>query len=164
VILVEAGAPHPLTQMRSKPAVPIVEIASIDIPISNVLTRGSIVLRLYTIQLVSLHPTSQIPMILTRSIRLGAIWAAEQTISADWYQVRLMRCVSKHLRYYLSGAKCVDLAGDHLYRMDYKAMAEYHWATKLMLRWRSAVPREKCFYLKREADGRISSFVEKPKT
>ncbi|MBN8657287.1 MAG: glucose-1-phosphate adenylyltransferase, partial [Anaerolineae bacterium] len=67
-----------------------------------------------------------------------------------------------------SGAKYVlILAGDHLYRMDYKAMAEYHWANKADVTVAvQPVPREEASrlgILKREADGKISNFVEKPK-
>jgi glucose-1-phosphate adenylyltransferase len=59
------------------------------------------------------------------------------------------------------------LAGDHLYRMDYKSLAEYHWANKADVTvavqpvLREEAPR--FGILKRETNGRISSFVEKPK-
>ncbi|HNO32205.1 MAG TPA: sugar phosphate nucleotidyltransferase, partial [Anaerolineales bacterium] len=67
-----------------------------------------------------------------------------------------------------TGAKYVlILAGDHLYRMDYKAMAEYHWANKADITVAvQPVAREEASrfgILKREADGKISRFVEKPK-
>jgi glucose-1-phosphate adenylyltransferase len=51
--------------------------------------------------------------------------------------------------------------------MDYKAMAEFHWANKADITVAvQPVPKEEASrfgILKREKDGRISSFVEKPK-
>jgi glucose-1-phosphate adenylyltransferase len=59
------------------------------------------------------------------------------------------------------------LAGDHLYRMDYKAMAEYHWQNKaditVAVQPISKDEVTRFGILKREEGGRISSFVEKPK-
>ena len=55
----------------------------------------------------------------------------------------------------------------HLYRMDYKAMAEFHWANKadITVAVQPVLKEEAKRFgiLKREANGRISSFVEKPK-
>jgi glucose-1-phosphate adenylyltransferase len=97
------------------------------------------------------------------------IWAAEQTIeSADWYQGTADAVRKQLLEIQASGAKHVlILAGDHLYRMDYKAMAEYHWNNKaditVAVQPISKDEVTRFGILKREDDGHISSFVEKPK-
>jgi glucose-1-phosphate adenylyltransferase len=59
------------------------------------------------------------------------------------------------------------LAGDHLYRMDYSTMAEYHWEKNADITVAvQPVPRSEASrlgILKREPNGQISAFVEKPK-
>jgi len=97
------------------------------------------------------------------------IWAAEQTMeSTDWYQGTADAVRKQTLEIQSTGAKNVlILAGDHLYRMDYKAMAEYHWANNaditVAVQPVATDEASRLGILKREANGRISSFVEKPK-
>lgn len=163
---------YPLTQMRSKPAVPIAgKYRLIDIPISNCINSEIFRIAILTqFNSVSLHRH------ISRTYNFDAfhqgwvhIWAAEQTLeSADWYQGTADAVRKQLLEIQSSGAKNVlILAGDHLYRMDYKEMAEYHWANKADITvavqpvTKEEAPR--LGILKREADGRISSFVEKPK-
>jgi glucose-1-phosphate adenylyltransferase len=59
------------------------------------------------------------------------------------------------------------LAGDHLYRMDYREMAKYHWKKKADITVAvQPVARSEAFrfgLLKVEGDGHITSFIEKPK-
>ena len=163
---------YPLTQMRSKPAVPIAgKYRLIDIPISNCINSEIFRIAVLTqFNSVSLHRH------ITRTYNFDAfhqgwvqICAAEQTLeSADWYQGTADAVRKQLLEIQSTGAKHVlILAGDHLYRMDYKAMAEYHWANKADITVAvQPVPREEASrfgILKRETDGKISSFVEKPK-
>jgi glucose-1-phosphate adenylyltransferase len=163
---------YPLTQMRSKPAVPIAgKYRLIDIPISNCINSEIFRIAVLTqFNSVSLHRH------ITRTYNFDSfhqgwvqIWAAEQTIeSADWYQGTADAVRKQMMEIQASGAKYVlILAGDHLYRMDYKAMAEYHWANKADVTVAvQPVPREEASrlgILKRESDGKISNFVEKPK-
>ena len=123
---------YPLTQMRSKPAVPIAgKYRLIDIPISNCINSEIFRIAILTqFNSVSLHRH------ITRTYNFDSfhqgwvqIWAAEQTIeSADWYQGTADAVRKQMLEIQATGAKYVlILAGDHLYRMNYKAMAEYHW-------------------------------------
>ena len=163
---------YPLTQMRSKPAVPIAgKYRLIDIPISNCINSG-----IYRIAVLTQFNSVSLHRHITNTYDFDAfhtgwvqIWAAEQTIeSADWYQGTADAVRKQTLEILSSGAKNVlILAGDHLYRMDYKAMAEYHWENKADVTVAvQPVPREEVSrfgILKRETDGRISSFVEKPK-
>ena len=163
---------YPLTQMRSKPAVPIAgKYRLIDIPISNCINSEIFKIAILTqFNSVSLHRH------ITRTYNFDAfhsgwvqIWAAEQTIeSADWYQGTADAVRKQTLEISSSGAKHVlILAGDHLYRMNYKAMAEYHWANNadITVAVQPVMTEEAPRFgiLKRESDGRISSFVEKPK-
>ncbi|MBI5822471.1 MAG: glucose-1-phosphate adenylyltransferase [Chloroflexi bacterium] len=163
---------YPLTQMRSKPAVPIAgKYRLIDIPISNCINSEIFRIAILTqFNSVSLHRH------ITRTYNFDAfhqgwvqIWAAEQTLeSADWYQGTADAVRKQTLEILSTGAKHVlILAGDHLYRMDYKAMAEFHWSNRADITVAvQPVSREEVTrfgILKREGDGRISSFVEKPK-
>ncbi len=163
---------YPLTQMRSKPAVPIAgKYRLIDIPISNCINSEIFRIAVLTqFNSVSLHRH------ITRTYNFDAfhqgwvqIWAAEQTLeSADWYQGTADAVRKQLLEIQSTGAKHVlILAGDHLYRMDYKAMAEFHWANKADITVAvQPISKEEVTrfgILKREANERISSFVEKPK-
>lgn len=163
---------YPLTQMRSKPAVPIAgKYRLIDIPISNCINSEIFRIAILTqFNSVSLHRH------ITRTYNFDAfhtgwvqIWAAEQTMeNADWYQGTADAVRKQTLEIVSTGAKNIlILAGDHLYRMNYKAMAEYHWAKKadITVAVQPVMQEEAPRFgiLKREADGRISSFVEKPK-
>jgi len=163
---------YPLTQMRSKPAVPIAgKYRLIDIPISNCINSG-----IYRIAVLTQFNSVSLHRHITNTYDFDAfhtgwvqIWAAEQTLeSADWYQGTADAVRKQTLEIQSCGAKNVlILAGDHLYRMDYKEMAEYHWANKADITVAvQPVPRtdaSRFGILKREKDGRISSFAEKPK-
>lgn len=163
---------YPLTQMRSKPAVPIAgKYRLIDIPISNCINS-----EIYRIAVLTQFNSVSLHRHITHTYNFDAfhtgwvqIWAAEQTMeSADWYQGTADAVRKQTLEIQSSGAKHVlILAGDHLYRMDYKAMAEYHWDNKadVTVAVQPVLKEEASRFgiLKRESDGRISSFVEKPK-
>lgn len=163
---------YPLTQMRSKPAVPIAgKYRLIDIPISNCINS-----EIYKIAILTQFNSVSLHRHITRTYNFDAfhsgwvqIWAAEQTIeSADWYQGTADAVRKQTLEISSSGAKHVlILAGDHLYRMNYKAMAEYHWQNHadITVAVQPVMTEEAPRFgiLKRESNGRISSFVEKPK-
>lgn len=163
---------YPLTQMRSKPAVPIAgKYRLIDIPISNCINSEIFRIAILTqFNSVSLHRH------ITRTYNFDSfhqgfvqIWAAEQTMeSADWYQGTADAVRKQMMEIQATGAKYVlILAGDHLYRMDYKAMAEYHWANKadITVAVQPVAKDEASRFgvLKRESNGSISDFFEKPK-
>jgi glucose-1-phosphate adenylyltransferase len=163
---------YPLTQMRSKPAVPIAgKYRLIDIPISNCINSEIFRIAVLTqFNSVSLHRH------ITNTYNFDAfhtgwvqIWAAEQTLeSADWYQGTADAVRKQTLEIQSSGAKNVlILAGDHLYRMDYASLADYHWEMNADITVAvQPVPRTEASrfgILKREKDGRISAFTEKPK-
>ena len=163
----------PLTVMRSKPAVPVAgKYRLIDIPISNCINSGIYRIAVLTqFNSVSLHrhitATYQFDGFHTGWVQ---ILAAEQTLeSENWYQGTADAVRKQMFEIRATDAKDVlILAGDHLYRMDYAAMAKFHWEHRADITVAvQPVAREdapRLGILKREADYRISDFVEKPKT
>src|SRR5438874_7096205 len=121
----------PLTQLRSKPAVPIGgQYRLIDIPISNCLhadIRRIFVLTQFNSASLNRHIAHTYRMDLF-SQGFVEILAAEQTPdNPHWYQgtADAVRQAVRHFAghdadYYLI------LAGDHLYRMDYDELVDAH--------------------------------------
>jgi glucose-1-phosphate adenylyltransferase len=162
---------YPLTQQRSKPAVPIAgQYRLIDIPISNCINSG-----VYKIAVLTQFNTVSLHRHISRSYQFDAfhtgwvqIWAAEQTMQhTDWYQgtadavrKQLGQIISTQAKYVLI------LAGDHLYRMDYAKLAQAHWdndaditvAVQPVL----ASEADRFGILKTDAENRIVNFAEKP--
>jgi glucose-1-phosphate adenylyltransferase len=163
---------HPLTQMRSKPAVPIAgKYRLIDIPISNCINSGIHRVAVLTqFNSVSLHrhisQTYNFDVFHTGWVQ---IWAAEQTPhSADWYQGTADAVRKQLFEIQSTGAEYVlILAGDHLYRMDYQDMASFHWEkdADITVAVQPVAKNEVSRFglLKVEVDGHITSFIEKPK-
>jgi glucose-1-phosphate adenylyltransferase len=162
---------YPLTKMRSKPAVPIAgKYRLIDIPISNCINSG-----IFRIDVLTQFNSHSLHRHISQTYNFDAfhlgfveILAAEQTPeSADWYQgtADAVRKQLSQLR--ASRAQHIlVLAGDHLYRMDYAPMAEFHWQRGADITVAvQPVRREDASrfgLLKRAADGRITDFAEKP--
>ena len=163
---------YPLTSQRAKPAVPIAgKYRLIDIPISNCINSDIFRIAVLTQFLsVSLHRH------ITRTYNFDSfhqgwvqVWAAEQTMEhTDWYQgtadavrKQLMEIQSSRAPYVLI------LAGDHLYRMDYSQMAQFHWDNNaeitVAVQTVPASEASRFGLLKRAEDGRITDFAEKPK-
>ena len=122
---------YPLTHMRSKPAVPIgAKYRLIDIPISNCLHAD-----LKRIFVLTQFNSASLNRHIAQTYRLDMfsqgfveILAAEQTPdNAGWFQgtADAVRQAARHFSgidadYYLI------LAGDHLYRMDFREMIQAH--------------------------------------
>ncbi|HSJ86846.1 MAG TPA: glucose-1-phosphate adenylyltransferase [Anaerolineales bacterium] len=163
---------HPLTKMRSKPAVPIAgKYRLIDIPISNCINSGIYRVAILTqFNSVSLHrhisQTYNFDVFHTGWVD---ILAAEQTAeSAAWYQGTADAVRKQLFEIQASGAEYVlILAGDHLYRMDYRQMADFLWEKQadIAVAVQPVARGEASRFgiLKVESDGRISAFAEKPK-
>lgn len=163
---------HPLTKLRSKPAVPIAgKYRLIDIPISNCINS-----RIYHIAVLTQFHSVSLNRHITRTYHFDnfhtgwvQILAAEQTLqSEDWYQGSA-DAVRKQIREIIaSDAKdVIILAGDHLYRMDYAAFLQAHWDNDADVTVAvQPVPKREASrlgILKVADDGRITAFVEKPK-
>jgi glucose-1-phosphate adenylyltransferase len=163
---------YPLTKMRSKPAVPMAgKYRLIDIPISNCINSG-----IYRIAVLTQFNSVSLHRHITRTYVFDAfhtgwvqVWAAEQTMqNADWYQGTADAVRKQLFEIRASRASCVlVLAGDHLYRMDYSAMAEFHWKNNaditVAVQPVSRQDSSRFGILKRDAEGRITAFAEKPK-
>jgi len=162
----------PLTLMRSKPAVPIAgKYRLIDIPISNCINSNIYKIAVLTqFNSVSLHKhitgTYNFDSFHTGWVQ---IWAAEQTMERmEWYQGTADAVRKQLFEIQSSRAKYVlILAGDHLYRMDYSKMAQYHWENNADVTV-AVQPIERSSasrfgLLKKNEAGEIIDFAEKPK-
>ncbi|MBM4074612.1 MAG: glucose-1-phosphate adenylyltransferase [Planctomycetes bacterium] len=163
----------PLTQYRSKPAVPLAgKYRIIDIPISNCLNSGMNRIFLLTqFNSVSLH----------RHIRqtyrfdrfdggFVEILAAQQTMGGEtWYQgtADAVRKNLAHLRQ-RDTEYILILSGDQLYRMDYTEMLATHQKSGANVTIAALpVTREAArnFGIMRVNDeGRVEGFLEKPQS
>jgi glucose-1-phosphate adenylyltransferase len=162
---------YPLTKKRSKPAVPFAgKYRLIDIPVSNCLHSGIDKIAILTqFNSVSLHRhifrTYRRDMFTDGWVQ---IWAAEQTPnSTGWYQGTADAVRQQLAEIKNSGTKyIVILAGDHLYRMNYRQFVQYHVDTKaditLAVQPVDAQEAPALGILKRSPDGEITSFTEKP--
>jgi glucose-1-phosphate adenylyltransferase len=162
---------YPLTKKRSKPAVPIAgKYRLIDIPTSNCLHSGIEKIAVLTqFKSVSLH--RHISRTYRRDIFTDGwveILAAEQTLeNAYWYQGTADAVRQQWVEIRNARTKYVlVLAGDHIYRMDYRDFVNYHIETDADITL--AVQPVEAEYapgfgiLKRSPEGRIVSFTEKP--
>src|SRR5215510_2984175 len=121
----------PLTQQRSKPAVPIAgQYRLIDIPISNCLhadMRRIFVLTQFNSASLNRHIAQTYRMDLF-SAGFVEILAAELTPdNPQWFQgtADAVRQAARHFVRYDADYYLI-LAGDHLYRMDYCALVDAH--------------------------------------
>ena len=165
----------PLTRDRAKPSVPIAgKFRLVDIPISNCLHSG--LDRIYVLtQFNSVSLNRHIAQAYRfDSYRRGfvQILAAQQTLLGDeWYQGTADAV--KHNQPYILNPRFPDdyvliLAGDHLYRMDYRKMLAVHTESNADITV-SVIPVKKevtngLGILQADANGRITDFVEKPQT
>ncbi len=163
---------YPLTKPRSKPAVPIAgKYRLIDIPISNCINSG-----IYRVAVLTQFNSVSLHRHITQTYNFDVfhtgwvqIWAAEQTPETmTWYQGTADAVRKQLFEIQATGAEYVlILAGDHLYRMDYSTMAAYHWEKDADITVAvQPVARSEAYrlgILKRESNGRLSAFVEKPK-
>ena len=165
----------PLTRDRAKPSVPIAgKFRLVDIPISNCLHSG--LDRIYVLtQFNSVSLNRHIAQAYRfDSYRRGfvQILAAQQTLLGDeWYQGTADAV--KHNQPYILNPRFPDeyvliLAGDHLYRMDYRKMLAVHTESNADITV-SVIPVKKevtsgLGILQADAKGRITDFVEKPQT
>jgi glucose-1-phosphate adenylyltransferase len=162
----------PLTRLRAKPAVPFAgKYRLIDISISNCINSGVYRVAILTqFNSVSLHRhianTYNFDVFHTGWVQ---VLAAEQTpLHEDWYQ-GTADAVRKQLGQIRStrAPLVMVLAGDHLYRMDYTSMVEFHLETDaditVAVQPVSSGDASRLGILKRDTNLRIHSFAEKPR-
>lgn len=162
---------YPLTRDRAKPAVPLAgKYRLIDVPISNCFHAGIEKIAILTqYNSVSLHRHMYRTYSRDKFTKGWVqILAAEQTPhSSNWYQgtadavrQQIVEIKSANTRYVLI------LAGDHLYRMDYRRFVDFHIDTEadltIAVQPVEAELAPALGILKRRANGCIDRFTEKP--
>ncbi|HEX2271001.1 MAG TPA: glucose-1-phosphate adenylyltransferase [Pyrinomonadaceae bacterium] len=162
----------PLTQQRSKPAVPLGgKYRLVDIALSNCINSDilrTFVLTQYNSASLNRH-IAQTYRFSQFSNGFVEIIAAEQTPeSPQWFQgtADAVRQVLPHIRDWGIDTLLI-LSGDHLYRMDYRHFLERHHDSNADVTV-SVIPCEaraasEFGLLKIDNDGRIVEFKEKPK-
>ena len=165
----------PLTRDRAKPSVPIAgKFRLVDIPISNCFHSG--LERIYVLtqfNSVSLNRhIAQTYRFDTYRRGFVQILAAQQTLMGEeWYQGTADAV--KHNEPYILNPHFPDdyvliLAGDHLYRMDYRKMLDVHIESNAAITVSVIPVREEdtggLGILQADAAGRIVDFIEKPQT
>lgn len=164
---------HPLTEKRSKPAVPIGgKYRLIDIPISNCIHSGvkrMFVLTQYNSASLNAHIKNSYNFdIFTRGF--VDILAAEQTPgNKDWFQgtADAVRQSRKHYERQDFDLLLI-LSGDQLYQMDFEAMAQHHVEKNadITIACLPVDERDATGFgiMKVDSDSHIPRFIEKPDT
>jgi len=162
---------YPLTRDRAKPAVPLAgKYRLIDIPMSGCIHAGIEKIAILTqFNSVSLH--RHIYGTYNRDVFTPGwvqILAAEQTYQGtDWYQGTADAVRKQLLEIKAANTELVlILAGDHLYRMDYKDFVRHHIETgadiSVAVQPVAADGATALGILKLDDTNRIVSFTEKP--
>jgi glucose-1-phosphate adenylyltransferase len=162
----------PLTQDRSKPAVPLGgKYRLIDVPISNCLNSG-----LKKIFVLTQFNSASLNRHIVNTYRFDPfaegfieVLAAEQTMTnPNWFQ-GTADAVRQHLHRFTDRENDYQLilSGDQLYRMDYHKLLESHWKRGADVTI-CVIPKSESMassfgLLKLASDGRVEEFREKPK-
>jgi glucose-1-phosphate adenylyltransferase len=164
---------YPLTQLRSKPAVPIAgKYRLIDIPISNCINSGlKRVFILTQFLSVSLHRhIANTYKFDPFSNGFVEILAAQQTNeTADWYQ-GTADAVRQNIRYVQEdgGREVLILSGDQLYRMDFRELIATHRQTQadvtIAVLPVAGAQASSFGIVQLDDTGRVTGFKEKPQT
>lgn len=162
---------YPLTQERSKPAVPIAgKYRLVDIPISNCINsnlKRIFVLTQFNSASLNRHIKNTYKFSLFTHAFVDVL-AAEQTIeSSSWFQ-GTADAVRQSMHHFLSHdfEYALILSGDQLYQMDYNLMLEEHIKTnaKISIATIPVNAKEAASFgiLKSDSDNVITHFIEKP--
>jgi glucose-1-phosphate adenylyltransferase len=162
---------HPLTETRSKPAVPIGgKFRLIDIPISNCLhhnIRSIWVLTQFASESLHRHIFQTYRMDSFSGGFVSVLAAAQTVDNKGWYQGTADAVRKNMANFRKAGDTILLLSGDHLYRMDFKKFLNFHFAHDADVTL-GVVPVERSRVhelgvLKMDADSQVVDFVEKPK-
>ncbi|HAY3549865.1 glucose-1-phosphate adenylyltransferase [Elizabethkingia meningoseptica] len=162
---------YPLTDKRSKPAVPIAgKYRLVDIPISNCVNSGFnqiMVLTQFNSASLNQHIKNTYNFdVFSRGF--VDIIAAEQSVDNDkWFQgtADAVRQSMPHLRKYDYDYLLI-LSGDQLYQMDFREMLKFHIENKGDITLATIPVNEKDAtgfgILKSDDNNNITAFIEKP--
>jgi len=168
----QGGRLYPLTKYRSKPAVPIAgKYRLIDIPVSNCIHS-----QIQRIFVLTQFNSASLNRHVNLTYKFDAfhegfvdILAAEQTMdNMDWFQgtADAVRKTFRHFQRF-GPENYLILAGDHLYKMDYRQMMETHEESDADITVAvSPVPyseADQLGILLADDTGEILNFIEKPK-
>ncbi len=162
----------PLTQQRSKPAVPLGgKYRLVDVAISNCINSD-----VFKMFVLTQFNSASLNRHLAQTYRFSQfsngfveVLAAEQTPqNLNWFQgtADAVRQVLQHLEGWNIDTLLI-LSGDHLYKMDYRKFLNLHWDTDADVTV-SVTPCDEAAasdfgLLKTDETGRIVEFKEKPK-
>jgi glucose-1-phosphate adenylyltransferase len=162
-----------LTAKRTKPAVPFAgKYRMIDFPLSNCVNSN-----IFDVMILAQYR----PHSLIEHIGVGAPWDLNRNLSggvnilmpykargsSDWY-LGTADAVQQNFLFIKRGPPdlVLILSGDHIYRMDYHAMVEFHQQHQadLTIATIRVAPEDASRFgiLGLEQDQRVTSFVEKP--
>jgi glucose-1-phosphate adenylyltransferase len=162
----------PLTKDRAKPAVPLAgKYRLVDISVSNCINSG-----ITKIYVLTQFNSASLNRHISRTYQFGPflegfvdILAAEQTLeNRDWFQgtADAVRRGWRHFEQWRAETYLI-LAGDHLYRMDYRAFLAHHERTRADVTLSVVAVEEgrasDFGLLKTDAGGWIVEFREKPR-
>ncbi len=162
---------YPLTEKRSKPAVPIAgKYRLVDIPISNCINsdiKRMYVLTMFNSASLNRHIKNTYHFSFFSKAFVDVL-AAEQTISSgEWFQ-GTADAVRQSMHHFLSNKfeYALILSGDQLYQMDYTLMLKAHIKSKAKISI-ATIPvnaKEASSFgiLKANDKNVITSFIEKP--
>ncbi len=162
---------YPLTENRSKPAVPIAgKYRLVDIPISNCINssiKRMFVLTQFNSASLNKHIKNTYHFSFFSSAFVDVL-AAEQTIDSDkWFQ-GTADAVRQSLHHFLRHdfEYALILSGDQLYQMDFNKMIDAHEASgaEISIATQPVNAKDATSFgiLKTDNDNFISSFIEKP--
>ncbi len=163
---------RPLTDARAKPAVPFGAIFRIiDFTLSNCINseiRQILVLTQYKSHSLSRHLTTGFNFLPPRMDEFVEEIPAQMQLGNQWYK-GTADAVRQNLGYINSIAadNLLILAGDHIYKMDYRLLRKFHEErgaalTVSVIRVPAAVAAGQYGVLEVDEQGRIIGFEEKP--
>jgi glucose-1-phosphate adenylyltransferase len=163
---------RPLTDTRAKPAIPFGGIYRIiDFALSSCLNSGIrrvFVLTQYKSHSLSSHLKAGFGFLSRRLNQFIDEIPAQMQMGSHWYK-GTADAIRQNVGF-LAAAKprlVLILAGDHIYKMDFRAMRRFHeehggCCTVGAVRVDPEVARGNLGTLEIQSDGRVTSFVEKP--
>lgn len=162
---------YPLTDKRSKPAVPIAgKYRLVDIPISNCLNSGFnriLVLTQFNSASLNSHIKNTYHFDIFSKGFVNILAAEQSTENENWYQgtADAVRQSMRHLEKY-DYDYILILSGDQLYQMDFREMIDFHIENggDITIATIPVEAKDATGFgiLKSDEENQITSFIEKP--
>ena len=164
---------RPLTDVRAKPAVPFGAIFRIiDFTLSNCINsdiRQILVLTQYKSHSLARHLKGGFSFLSLRLDEFIEEIPAQMQLGNQWYK-GTADAIRQNLAYIdsIAADNLLILAGDHIYKMDYRLLRQFHEEreaalTVSVIRVPSSVAAGQYGVLEVDTDGRIVGFEEKPR-